>query len=93
MSGIIDFGDGTTITVRDLRSVNFTSAEFWIERNGAVWRTAKRIGNKCCDCKVSIPPGGRYLDTNERQAGATWATYKVCEDCAADDSGVVREPT
>jgi hypothetical protein len=79
---------------RDQTTIPGSSADYWINhaRTG-VWRVARRT--QPCDhtntktpCPRGIKAGERYLDTGERKVSAMWATYKECETCANEPSGV-----
>ena len=58
-----------------------TLAEFWIEQNGAVWRTARRKESRCGECEGPIRIGESYLDTLE-QTGGPFQFLKICRRCA-----------
>lgn len=67
-----------------------TLAQFWTRMNNAIWRTCRRNGLKCSECKSPINAGDRYLDTREND-GRVWATLKLCGTCADKPSGLMEE--
>lgn len=64
-----------------------TNADYWIlEARTGTWRNARKESVCCQKPFHKINKGERYLDTGEHDPGRQWATLKLCEKHANEET-------